>query len=101
MSIPFVIISVLGLTVFFRAGGWPVGVLFTGLALVYVAEFFASFKLGVTVGADGEESTNAGEKALGAGPRRRRRVADVPDGRHHAGHHLRLPSAGRVMSAGG
>ena len=65
MSIPFVIISVLGLTVFYRAGGWPVGVLFTGLALVYVAEFFASFKLGVTVGADGEESTNVGEKALG------------------------------------
>jgi hypothetical protein len=45
--------------------GWPVGVLFTGLALVYVAEFFASFKLGVTVGADGQESTNIGEKALG------------------------------------
>jgi len=65
MSIPFVIISVLGLTVFYRAGGWPVGVLFTGLALVYVAEFFASFKLGVTVAADGEESTNVGEKALG------------------------------------
>jgi hypothetical protein len=35
------------------------------------------------------------------GARRRRRVADVPDGRHHAGHHLRLPSAGRVMSADG
>jgi len=51
--------------VFFHAGGWPVGVLFTGLALVYVAEFFASFKLGVTVSADGAESTNPGEKALG------------------------------------
>ena len=65
MSIPFIIISVLGLTVFFRAGAWPVGLLFTGLALVYVAEFFASFKLGVRVGADGRESTNMGEKALG------------------------------------
>jgi hypothetical protein len=65
MSIPFIIISVLGLTVFFRAGAWPVGLLFTGLALVYVAEFFASFKLGVKVGADGQESTNMGEKALG------------------------------------
>jgi hypothetical protein len=32
---------------------------------LYVAEFFASFKLGVTVGADGQESTNVGEKALG------------------------------------
>ena len=65
MSIPFIIISVLGLTVFFRAGAWPVGLLFTGLALVYVAEFFASFKLGVRVGVDGRESTNMGEKALG------------------------------------
>ena len=53
MSIPFIIISVLGLTVFFRAGAWPVGLLFTGLALVYVAEFFASFKLGVRVGPTG------------------------------------------------
>jgi hypothetical protein len=65
MSIAFIIISVLGLTVFFRADAWPVGLLFTGLALVYVAEFFASFKLGVHVGADGQESTNVGEKALG------------------------------------
>jgi len=32
---------------------------------VYVAEFFASFKLGVKVGADGRESTNLGERALG------------------------------------
>jgi hypothetical protein len=51
--------------VFFRADAWPVGLLFTGLALVYVAEFFASFKLGVKVGADGRESTNLGERALG------------------------------------
>jgi hypothetical protein len=65
MSIAFITISVLGLFVFFRAGGWPVGVLFTGLALVYIAEFFASFKLGVTIGADGQESANMGEKALG------------------------------------
>jgi hypothetical protein len=48
-----------------NAHAWPVGLLFTGLALVYVAEFFASFKLGVKVGADGRESTNLGEKALG------------------------------------
>jgi hypothetical protein len=65
MSIPFFIISVLGLTVFFRAGACPVGLLFTGLALVDVAEFFASFRLGVKVAADGRESTNLGEKALG------------------------------------
>ena len=41
-----------------------VGLLFAALALVYVAEFFASFKLGVKLGADGRESTNVGEKAL-------------------------------------
>jgi hypothetical protein len=51
--------------VFFRAGAWPVRLLFTGLALVYVAEFFTSFKLGVRADADGRESTNVGEKALG------------------------------------
>jgi hypothetical protein len=65
MSIPFIVISVLGLTVFFHAGAWPVGLLFTGLTLVYIAEFFASFKIGVKVGADGQESTNTGETALG------------------------------------
>ncbi len=65
MSIPFVIISVLGLTVFFRADSWPVGVLFAGLAAVYVAEFFASFRLGVRTTADGQETVNVGEKALG------------------------------------
>jgi hypothetical protein len=65
MSIPFTIVSILGLVVFFDAGAWPVGLLFTGLALVYIAEFFASFKVGVAVGADGLESTNLGEKALG------------------------------------
>lgn len=65
MSIPFVIISVLGLWVFFAAGAWPVGVLFSGLAVVYVCEFFASFKFGVRVGPDGQESANVGERALG------------------------------------
>jgi hypothetical protein len=65
MSIPFIIISVLGLTVFFRAGDWPLGLLFTGLAVVYVAEFVATFKIGVKADAEGHESTNIGEKALG------------------------------------
>ena len=65
MSIPFVVISVLGLTVFFRAGAWPVGLLFTGLTLVYIAEFFASFKIGAKAGAAGQESSDPGEKVLG------------------------------------
>jgi hypothetical protein len=65
MSIAFTIISVLGLTVFFRAGAWPVAVLFCGLTLVYIAEFFASFKIGVKARADGQESNNPGERVLG------------------------------------
>jgi hypothetical protein len=46
MSIAFIIISVLGVVVFFAAGGWPVGILFAGLTGVYVSEFFASFRIG-------------------------------------------------------
>jgi hypothetical protein len=40
MSIAFTIISALGATVFFHAGDWPVGLLFIGLAAVYVTDFF-------------------------------------------------------------
>ena len=65
MAIAFAIISVLGVTVFSRAGAWPVGVLFIGLTLVYIAEFFTSFKIGMKTRADGQESVNPGEKALG------------------------------------
>lgn len=46
MAIPFTIISVLGMLVFFTAGAWPVGVLFAGLTAIYVSEFFASFRIG-------------------------------------------------------
>ncbi|HEY9474518.1 MAG TPA: hypothetical protein VIS06_11805 [Mycobacteriales bacterium] len=42
MSVAFTVLSVLGAIVFFKAGGWPVGLLFVGLALVYVADFFLS-----------------------------------------------------------
>ncbi len=66
MAIPFIIVSVLGVTVFFDAGAWPLGVLFGGLTAVYICEFFASFKIGVRVGPDGRETWNLGEKALGA-----------------------------------
>jgi hypothetical protein len=44
MSIAFLIISVLGAFVFFHTKAWPVGVLFVGLALVYIGEFFVSVK---------------------------------------------------------
>jgi hypothetical protein len=65
MSIPFIIISVLGLWVFFDVGAWPVGILFSGLTAVYVCELFASFSVGVRTGPDGEQSINIGERALG------------------------------------
>jgi hypothetical protein len=42
MSIAFISISALGAVIFFTAGDWPVGLLFVGLACVYVCEFGAS-----------------------------------------------------------
>lgn len=42
MCVAFFIISVVGLVVFFVAGDWPVGLLFLGLALIYLSDFFAS-----------------------------------------------------------
>jgi hypothetical protein len=42
MSIPFLVLSVLGTVVFFGADDNPVGALFVGLTLVYVCDFFAS-----------------------------------------------------------
>lgn len=46
MSVGFAVLSALGITVFFHAGDWPVGLLFVGLAAVYVCEFFVT--LGAT-----------------------------------------------------
>ena len=42
MCVAFFIISVTGLVVFFAAGDWPVGLLFLGLALIYLSDFFAA-----------------------------------------------------------
>jgi hypothetical protein len=42
MAVAFTVISVLGLVVFFKAGDWPVGLLFVGLTCVYVSDFFAT-----------------------------------------------------------
>jgi hypothetical protein len=49
MSVAFMTLSALGAYSFFYVGGWPVGVLFVGLFLVYLAEFFLG------VGAPGAE----------------------------------------------
>jgi hypothetical protein len=42
MSVPFIVLSALGATVFFKADDVPVALLFVGLTCVYVADFFAS-----------------------------------------------------------
>jgi hypothetical protein len=42
MTVAFLLISILGIIVFFSAGDHPVGGVFIGLTCVYVAEFFVS-----------------------------------------------------------
>lgn len=70
MAIAFTIISVLGMTVFYSAGVWPVGLLFTGLTGVYVSEFAASFQLGARrapTGAGGAQSPTESTGAADTG----------------------------------
>jgi hypothetical protein len=59
MTVAFLLISILGVVVFFKAGDDPVGGLFIGLACVYVSEFFA------TLGPDVPRLSGPGERALG------------------------------------
>jgi uncharacterized membrane protein YfcA len=59
MTVAFMLISILGILVFFKAHDTPVGGLFIGLLCVYVADFFASLK------PDLPSVGEAGEKALG------------------------------------
>lgn len=55
MAIGFLLLSILGAVTFFGAGDNPVGGLFVGLALVYVAEFLVSLGPVLTpIGAIGE-----------------------------------------------
>src|SRR5690625_2067606 len=42
LCVAYFILSLLGCAVFFGAGDWPVGLLFVGLALIYLSDFFAS-----------------------------------------------------------
>jgi hypothetical protein len=42
MCVAFMVISALGITVFFNAGDWPTGLVFVGLLGVYISEFFAT-----------------------------------------------------------
>lgn len=50
MSVAFTVISLLGAFVFFHAGVWAVGVLFIGLTLVYVTDFFVAVGRGLPSG---------------------------------------------------
>ena len=59
MTVAFVVISVLGIVVFFKAHDNPVAGVFIGLTCVYVAEFFA------TLGADAPRLSRPGVRALG------------------------------------
>jgi hypothetical protein len=47
MSVAFMVISALGANVFFKAGDWPVGLLFLGLFGVYFFDFFVAIGIGV------------------------------------------------------
>ncbi|MGH7640372.1 MAG: hypothetical protein ACREOL_05630 [Candidatus Dormibacteria bacterium] len=53
MAIAFLLISILGMIVFFNAGDVPVGLLFVGLTCIYASDVFASQKI------------DLGERALG------------------------------------
>ena len=59
MSIAFLIISVLGIIVFFHAGDHPVGGLFIGLTGVYVGEFLAN------LAGDAPKHSAPGQRLLG------------------------------------
>jgi hypothetical protein len=77
MPIPFAIILVLGVVVFFSAGVWPVGILFAGLTAVYVCEFFASFRIGA------RKSLTSGPHRVSTGENAIARLALVPRSRLH------------------
>ena len=63
MAIAFIVISVLGMVVFFKAGDWPVALVFVGLTCVYVSELFAGL---FRRDAEQPRILNAlGERALG------------------------------------
>jgi hypothetical protein len=59
MSIAFLIISILGIIVFFHAGDHPVGGLFIGLTGVYVGEFLAN------LAGDAPKLSAPGQRLLG------------------------------------
>jgi hypothetical protein len=74
MCIAYLLISILGIVVFFEGGDAPVGGLFIGLTCIYAADFFASLlptPPAPTAGA-GSGAAAAGGTAGAAGPTLRR-----------------------------
>jgi hypothetical protein len=59
MTVAFVLISILGIIVFFQSGDHPVGGVFIGLTCVYAADFFA------TLGPDAPRVSKPAERAVG------------------------------------
>lgn len=59
MAVGFLLISLLGTIVFFKVGDDPVGILFVGLILVYIADIFAS------LGASAPKAAATGTRVLG------------------------------------
>ncbi|HJZ73244.1 MAG TPA: hypothetical protein VKE51_15985 [Vicinamibacterales bacterium] len=66
MAIAFLLLSVLGVVVLFKAGDWPVALVFVGLCCVYVSEFFAGLFTRIHGANSQADTLNAlGERALG------------------------------------
>jgi len=68
MTVAFLLISILGVIVFFKVGDDPVGGLFIGLACVYAADFLASLKPDLPkLGGRGERARVFSISARGSG----------------------------------
>jgi hypothetical protein len=66
MAIAFIVISALGVTVFFKADDWPVGLVFVGLTCVYISELFSGFFSRRSASGESPRRVNVlGERALG------------------------------------
>jgi hypothetical protein len=68
MTVAFLLISILGIIVFFKVGDGPVGGLFIGLACVYAADFLTSLKPDLPkLGGRGERSLGFSISVRGSG----------------------------------
>jgi hypothetical protein len=72
MCIAYLLISILGIVVFYKGGDQPVGGLFIGLTCIYVADFFASLLPAPPAPTAGAGTATAGGTAGAAGSTPRR-----------------------------